>query len=84
MPRRPPTTLPPILSRSKQYKRGDGITYDGQELYEDAVSMAIEIMEGHENGSDGDSASSGKMEKVVLYNFNVEIEIVEYSGCAWG
>ena len=64
MPRRPPTTLPPLLSRSTQYesetKNGEAISIDGQNLYEMAVSQAIEEME------DDDKLDDERLKKVVL------------------
>ena len=64
MEQRPPTTLPPVLSRSSGYKQGDGSSTDGQELYEEAVSKAIEQME--ETREEGEEEADNQLKKVVL------------------
>ncbi|KAL7581039.1 hypothetical protein ACA910_005844 [Epithemia clementina (nom. ined.)] len=65
MERRPPTTMPPVLSRSSGYKRAsDGTPQDGQELYEEAVVKAIKEMEKNATG-DSDAADP-PLKKVVL------------------
>jgi len=55
----PPTTLPPVLSRDSNYPK-----HDGQELYEQGVAKALELIEGTTNGNKTNGRSS--LEKVVL------------------
>ena len=52
MEQRPPTTLPPLLSRSTHYQTADGLVQDGQELYEEAVAKAIDAMDKRNDQKD--------------------------------
>jgi len=81
--RRPPTTLPPVISRSNRYYHPkDQSVLDGRELYETALSKAIETFDRQDTVTEDEGAPEKLCKVVICRKQTLEFAVSDWCALA--